>query len=529
MTLTETRPETVADEGARPAVNMLGNWITTADHKRLGLLFLYGGALSAVAGCVAAALFQLPGVGDSVNAWTQGGSRVASIATTTALLIGVPALWIGLATYVVPLQIGATRLALPRLHSLALWLFAGGGVLVTIGYLADRSLLNSFAAGAPARLTGRASDATELLLAGLAIVTVATFLAALDLVVTLLTRRAPGLRVALLPTFSWSVLGTASVLVLSAPAFLAGLVLLYYDRHYGGSLLSSPGGLRIWSHELWVLGRPEALVFAVSGAGLFSDVVATATRRPLVGDGVARAAAAAAGPLTLLVWMGRASTVTSSPFAPIATVPAVLIGLPVLLSVLTWLGSLRAGVRANPALVFAVVYLLLAGVAAVMIVVGAIVDVDTPAKVEAFHNGNVALLCLGLPLVAVTGGVVHWSPKLWGRTTSAGLAGLQALALLAGIVLLALPGYVAGLGSETQMTGLGIAGGFVAAAGVLLVFANLAMRGADAPADPYEGLTLEWVAASPPPAFNFDALPEIRSPYPLHDARLAASSTGASA
>ncbi|HEX2851056.1 MAG TPA: cbb3-type cytochrome c oxidase subunit I, partial [Acidimicrobiales bacterium] len=337
MTLTETRPETVADEDVAPAAPALGSWITTGDHKRLGLLFVYGGALSVIAGCLAAALFQLPSLGDSVNAWTQTGSRLASIATTTTFVIGIPALWIGLATYVMPLQIGATRLALPRLHHLALWLFAAGGVLVTIGYLADRSLLNGLGASAPAQLSGKANDATELLIAGLAIVAIATFLAALDLVVTVLTRRAAGLRVTLLPTFSWSVLGTASVLVLATPGFLAGLVLLYYDRHYGGSLLSSAGGIKIWAHELWLLGRPEALVFAAAGVGLFSDVVVTHTRRPLMGHGIAAGAAAAAAPLTLLLWMGRSTTVTASPFAPIATVPAVLVGLPVLLGLLSWL------------------------------------------------------------------------------------------------------------------------------------------------------------------------------------------------
>lgn len=530
MTLTETRPETVADDSvAAPAAPALGNWITTGDHKRLGLLFVYGGALSVIAGCIAAALFQLPSVGDAVTAWTQGGSRIASIAVTTALVIGVPALWIGLATYVAPLQIGATRLALPRLHNLALWLFFAGGVLVTVGYLADRSLLNGLGVADPAKLSGKANDATELLLAGLAIIAIATFLSALDLVVTLLTRRTVGLRMVHLPMFCWGVLGTASVLLLSTPAFLAGLVLLYYDRHYGGSLFSSAGGIKIWAHELWILGRPEALVYAAAGVGLFSDVIATHTRRPLVGYSMARYAAFAAPALTLLLWLGGSATITASPFAPIATVPAILLGLPVLLGLVTWLRSVRGGVRLHASVLFAVAYLLLIGLAAVVMVIGIIVKVDTPAEADAFRNGTIALLVLGLPLIAIAGGIVHWSPKLWGRVTSPALAGLQALALLGGAVLLAAPGYITGLGGTTNLSVLGTIGAVVVALGVVLVFANLVMRGADAPADPYEGLTLEWAAASPPAAFNFDALPEIRSTYPLYDARMAATSPGASA
>jgi len=494
--------------------------LTTGDHKRLGLLYAAGGVIALLAAAISSAIYFAAADGPQV--WTAIDSRLASSVTVLALVIGIPALWIGVATYVVPLQIGATRLALPRLHNLALWTYFGGGVLVSIGLLAGRANVNSLAASAPAAATegARATRVTELLLAGLFVVGLALLLAAVSLLVTVLNRRAEGLRLAFMPLFGWSTLATSSVLVLAMPVFLAGVALVAYDQHYGGTLFAAAGGkagLRIWEHELWIGGHPLGLLFAAAAVGILGDIVATHARRPLVGFSIARAAAAAAPALTLLLWAGNLS-VLFSPFAPVATLGALLVGAPLGLSLLTWLGTLKgAKPRFHSSLLFVVSFLALVGLATALSVAGAFRHM-TNAEADAFRNGQFSLLVFGAPLLALGAAIAHWTPKMFGRSTPAGAAALQCLLFVGGAVLMAAPGYLVGLGAGTGVTKIGIAGAAMIAVGLLVFAASAAGRSAEpAVDDPYGGMTLEWATASPPPPYNFESIPDIRSPYPLAD------------
>ncbi|HEX7167136.1 MAG TPA: cbb3-type cytochrome c oxidase subunit I [Acidimicrobiales bacterium] len=530
MTLTETRPsETTDDVVAVPVERGAAAWAVTGDHKRLGLMFAAGGVVSLIAALAAAFLLRV--VGESPVSFTlSGDSRLASLATAGAFVIGIPALWIGLATYVMPLQVGAHRLALPRLHNLALWLFFAGGALVVIGHLADRPDLESLASSAPSvAIAGeRANDAALLAVAGLAIVALGTLFAAAGLFVTVLTRRGEGFRLVHAPAFTWSVLSTSLVLVLSTPVFVAGLVLLYLDQRYGGTLFASGrGGQRIWQHELWLLGRPESLVFFGACIGIYCDIVATSLRRPLAAYPVARFAAAAAPLFSLLAWIG-ATSVLRSPFAPFATAAAVLIGVAPVIAVLTWLLSARGG---RPRLLAGTVPLLfhfvLDGLFLAIVVAGVLGDVGSAREAEAFRDGNVALFLLGQPLLGFTAGLLYWAPKLRGRVPGlASGAGVGGLVLL-GVALLAAPGYLAGLDAGEDMEIVGAIGAAVVVLALLAVLPTIVGPAGDSPGDPYEGHTLEWAAASPPARHNFEEVPDIRSAHPLYDARHAATEAGA--
>ena len=513
MTITETRPQ--AEPAAPPPVTqpVSETWLTTGDHKRIGLLFLLGGTMAVFVGCVISALAQLPHFGGTPDLWTRAG-RLAGANTAVTLTIGIPAIWIGLATFVVPLQLGATRLALPRLHAMALWAYAAGGALVSVGYLADKTRISGLASSAPALTFGvRATNATELLIAGLAVVAIATTLAALSLLVTVVAGRTSAMSYGNMPVFAWSTLAVATVLVLATPVYLAGLFLLWYDQHYAGTLFTTPGGMQIWQHHLWLLGRPEALLFSAAGIGLLTDVVVTHTRRPLAQHSIARAGAVAAALLTLLFWSQR-NSVLVSPTSPTGTPLAALIGLAAGLVVLAWLGSFRAGPpKFHPSLVAAGGAVAVAGLAALMAIVAAIAKIDEPARVVAFRNGQTTLLCLGVPLLALAAGIQHWGPKLFGRVAPPGLAAVQGLLLFGGAVLSAAPGYLVGLGGS-GVSAIGVVGSLAIGAGLLLFGAAVA-GGRLAPADPYGGLTLEWATPTPVPPANFELIPPVHSPYPL--------------
>ena len=520
MTSTLTRPspaasgDDVGDATTRPVA--AGSWFTTGDHKRLGLLFLYGGIAAVVAACVAAAIFFLRAEAPTV--WTQAGSRLAAVTAAAALVIGIPALWIGVATYVMPLQIGATRLALPRLHNLALWTYAVGGALTTVGFVADDDVPNSLTSSIPAAASGRGSDGAQLVIVGLLLVALAIGLASASLLVTVLNRRAEGLRLTFLPLFSWSVLAVATVALLASGVLLAGLVLLFFDWHYGGTIFTglTNGPRRVWQHELWIPGTPLGLLFTAAGVGIFCDVVATHARKPLVGFPVARVLAVAAPLLTLLLWAGNTS-VLSSPFGPIGTVGGLLVFAPIALAILLWLGTFKGSKpKGHPSLAFLLLFLAMIGLAKVLSIAAIVIGVEG-ADAEAFRNGQITLLTFGAPLLALGAAAAHWSPKLWGRVNPAGPSALQALLLFAGPVLMSLPGYLIGLGADDAVVPIGIAGAAVTAAGVLMFALDIASRGATSDADPYGGHTLEWATASPPADHNFDELPDIRSAHPLTD------------
>jgi heme/copper-type cytochrome/quinol oxidase subunit 1 len=516
MTSTLTRPRAASPDDAAPVrtTPAAGTWLTTGDHKRLGLLFLTGGVLAIVAACASALLFFLKA--DAATFWTAPASRLASLTTASALVIGVPALWIGLATYVMPLQVGATRLALPRLHNFALWTFAVGAILTAIGYVAEPDAINSLASSIPSAAgDGASAKGTQLVIAGLFVVGVGILLAAVSLLVTVLNRRADGMRLTYLPLFSWSTLATSTVLVLTTPVLLAGLALLFIEHHSGGQIFAGGvGSQRIWAHELWIPGHPFGLLFAAAGVGLFGDVVSTHAGRPLVGFSGARVAAAAAPFLTLLLFAGDVS-ILRSPFGSVATVGGILVGLPLALSLLTWLGTLKgAKPKAHPSVLFAVLFLLTVGLVTVLSIAGAITKVEG-AEVDPFRNGQITLLSLALPLLGLAAGSVHWSPKLYGRGTPAGLGSIQALLLLVGPLLLAAPGYLQGFGADDALTAAGALGAVVTAVAVLMTLLDLAARGATSDANPYGGTTLEWATASPPPPHNFEEIPDIRSANPL--------------
>ena len=528
MTSTLTRPspaasgDDAADDHLRPSAP--ASWFSTGDHKRLGLLFLYGGIAAVAAACVAAAIFFLRA--EAPTFWTQPGSRLAAVSTAAALVIGIPALWIGLATYVMPLQIGATRLALPRLHNLALWTYAVGGALATVGFVADDDLPNSLASSIPAAASGKGSDGAQLVIVGLLLVALAIGLACTSLLVTVLNRRAEGLRLTFLPLFSWSVLAVASVGLLASGVLLAGLTLLFFDWHYGGTLFTglTNGPRRVWQHDLWIPGTPLGLLFTAAGIGIFSDVVATHARKPLVGFPVARVLAVAAPLLTLLLWAGNTS-VLSSPFGPTGTLGGLVVFAPLGLALLVWLGTFKgAKPQAHPSLVFLLLFLAMIGLAKALSIAAAVVGVEG-YEADAFRNGQLTLLTFGAPLLAIGAAAAHWSPKLWGRVNGMGPSSLQALLLFGGPVLLALPGYLMGLGADDAVVPIGVAGAAVTAAGVLMFALDIASRGATSEADPYGGHTLEWATDSPPAEHNFDDLPDIRSAHPLTDA----ASAGASA
>lgn len=508
--------------------------LSTADHKRLGLLFLGAALLFLLVGGVLGVALRGELAEDGNQLLGNEYFRIFSMHATVTPLLFLAPIWIGLATYVVPLQLGASRLALPRLHAFSFWLYLLGGALVVASYVAGPQAGLGLSTANPI-IAPEGGGETEVVLwiAGLVLVALATFLASLDLVVTVVTQRTEGMTFARVPLFSTAIFATSVVALLATPVFVAGLALLYIDQHYGGAFFAAdnPGGRAVWQHTLWLFGRPDVYLLLLPGLGAACDIVATHARKPLLSNAAARAALGLFAALSLAAW-GAGTKVADAVVLPTYSPATALAAAPVGLLALLWLGSLAKGSpRFHVSLAFVAGFLGLVGFGAINAVVAAFAEVDGGT---AWTVAHVHMVAFGAPTLLAVGAVYHWAPKLFGRDLSAGLGGLVFLALFGGFFLNGLGTYLLGYdGAAAHVTEyadttqlnysrLAAAGGIVVALGAVLFVADVARawagrRATVAAADFDDGLTLEWAAASPPPPGNFEAVPEVRSAYPLYD------------
>ena len=535
--MTEAPTEGLASEEVVAAPHP---WLGTADHKRLGLLFLLGSLVFLVLGGVAGAVLRAELLAEGRQLDVPYG-RVFSLHVTVSSLLFLPAAWLGLATWLVPLQIGSSRLAFPRLHAFALWVFLLGGSLLLAAYVIGTPLVDLASSTPEPSPEGGAGTATSLAVVAMGLVAVSTVLASMDLAVTVLKLRARGLTLRRLPFFSWATLVTGLATLLATPVFFAGLILLYLDRHFGGQLFAADGvaGKSVWRHSLWLFGRPEAYLALLPGLGAACDVVGTHAGRPLRGSDAARGAMVALAALSFGAWAAGGEVAdalvlpTYSPLSALVAVPAGVVALVLLRT------ALEGRPRLHPSLLFVGGALALAGFGALHVVVAAVVGVQGGA----WTTGHLHTVTFGAPSLLLFAALYHWAPKMLGRHPSPRLAASCFLGLFGGFLLLGLGSYLLGydgtpahradypFGSGTStFSGLAFVGAALLTAGVLAFLVDVLRTtawhaGEEAGDDPYQGLTLEWAAPSPPPPHNFDSVPEVRSAQPLLDLREPAESS----
>jgi cytochrome c oxidase subunit 1 len=518
-------------------------WLTTTDHKRIGVLylvaafafFLFGGILALVMRTeLAAPGLQLVNEESYNQLFTMHG-------TIMMLLFATPAA-AGLANYMIPLQVGAADMVFPRLNALSFWLFLFGGLTVMSGYLA---------AGGPADIgwTGyppnseriySTTTGTDLWIVGLALTGIASILGAVNFVATIFTRRAPGMSMLRLPMFSWNILVMSGLILFAFPALTSALAMLLLDRRFGAAFFdpSEGGDVILWQHLFWFFGHPEVYIVALPFFGVISEIVPVFSRKPLFGYRFLIAATVLIGAYSFTVWAHHmfTSDAVSLPFFSIATF---IIAVPTGIKFFNWIATMWGGRiwLATPMLwALGFIYVFLFGGISGVILGSPPIDFhlhDTYYVVAHMHN-----VLIGGTVFALFGAIYFWFPKMTGRRLSERLGRIHFLSWVIGFTLTFLPQYQ--LGAEgmprryadypaeagwTALNGISTAGSFLLGVGTLpfLVAIVLALRRpSDEPDDPWGGNSLEWATASPPPHHNFRSIPAIRSERPVHDARVAA-------
>jgi cytochrome c oxidase subunit 1 len=544
MTLTETRPAPEVGEPTEelvPAVVLPESPFTTSDHKRIGRYYIAAALLFVLVSTVIAVIMEISLSSTSTS--TLEYDRLFSLHSTSAALLFLPLLFIGLATYLVPLQVGARRLAFPRMQALAFWGTLLGGALLLLSYAFGKP--NGWGIAYPTALPfakAGASRATDLWVGSLVLITLCMVLAAGNLLVTVVKLRAPGMTMARVPAFTWSVFAVSVGMLLVAPVFAAGLLVLYLDQHFGGGVFAPTqrNSNLAWQHTLWLYGRPDVYLVAVPALGALTDVVATHARRPLLQPMVVKGLIFATLVFSFAVLAGD-KTIEQAVLQPTPTVLSALIAIPIGLLVLLWLGTVRPAAlhpHISLAYVFGFVALLVAGGVNAAVAPSQHLQGGLNGAGSAWTVGQVHAVLFGAPTLAAFAALYHWAPKIYGLALNVLLGALQFLCLLAGFLTMAVGQWLAGYDGApwhvahysggdastwANYAKVSSAGGVLVGIGLLVFCANVALTWRRArqlpesrrPGNPYEGGTLEWGTSSPPPEDNFDSIPEVRSATPL--------------
>ena len=504
----------------------IADWLTSSDHKKIGRLFTGTALLNAVVVGIVGLLVGLERMSPSSWDMIDGDAAIQLIAAYRFdLLLGVLApLFVGLAIAVVPIQVGSRAVAFPRLAQFGYWTWLFASVLVGVALVAN---------GGPG---GGQSDMVDLYLMALPLAVAGLLAAALSIVTTVLTSRAPGMTIDRVPAFSWSALVGSSAMLLSMPVMVGTAIYLYVDHTHAKKAFG--GNKAVLDHIGFGLSQPQSIVLVVMALGVLAEVAPVASRvrqplRPAVLAGLGLVSSGVLGAVTQsshhLVWEGGLGDKIQS------AIPwLVFNGLP-LLGVLVVIASVALSFKERAPRITAPFVMSLAG--ALMILVGVagnflatIEPVDLAGTV--FEEGVTVYLTVG-GLLAGLGGLVHWSPKLSGRLLPGGRAtGLGALGLLA-TVAAAFPLYILGFmgqpantladfsidGPVGLLNLLSAAGMGLVAVVVLGAVATMLGTPVGAADDPWDAQTLEWSVPSPAPRDNFEVLATVGSPEPLLDVK----------
>ena len=521
--------------GKRSVGAVLWDYLTTVDHKKIGILYILGGGFFFLLGGLEAMIIRIQLIVPENDFISAGffNQMITMHGTTMIFLAGMPIL-VGLMNVAMPLQIGARDVSFPFLNALGFWLFLFGGILLNLSFLLG---------GAPdAGWTSYASLAMEssghgvdFYIAGLQIAGAGTLMGGINFIATIVNMRAPGMTYLRMPLFSWATLITSILILFAFPAFTINLFLLMFDRMFDTAFfdVALGGNTIIYQHLFWIFGHPEVYILILPLFGLFSDVFSTFSKKRLFGYTAMVFATILIAFLGFMVWAHHMFTVGLGPVAnSIFAVATMAIAVPTGIKIFNWLATMWGGhITINSAMLWALGFIpsfTIGGMTGVMLGSN-VADYqyhDTYFVVAHFHY-----VIVGGTIFGIFAGLHYWWPKMFGRILHEGMGKLTFWTFFIGFHMTFFIQHFLGLMGmprrywvflKDQGLDLGnlisTIGAFFMAFGVIVFIINIiytAKKGDKAPADPWDGRTLEWSISSPPPYYNFEQLPLVRGLDPL--------------
>jgi cytochrome c oxidase subunit I+III len=523
----------------RPGV--LG-WLTTVDHKKIGLLYFWTTLATFAAGGAEAMLMrtQLSEANQHVVGPKTFDELMTMHGVTMIFFFIIPMTTGAFGNYLVPLMIGARDMAFPRLNALSYWLFLGAALFIYSSFLfhaaPDAGWFNYVPLALKRYDPGRNIDFYAL---GLIFNTISSTIGAINLIVTIFKLRAPGMSWNRMPLFCFAMLAASLSLVFALPALTTDLIFLELQRKLGFHFfdVAHGGDPLLWQHLFWIFGHPEVYIIVLPAFGIATSIIPTFARHKMVAFPLVAMAELLVAFIGFGVWAHHmfATGIASTTLVFFAAA-SMLVVIPSTIQIYAWLMTVNIGTPTFRApLLFIggfILFFVVGGLSGIMF---AAIPVDQATTDTYFVVAHFHFIIFGAAVFPLLGGIYYWFPKVTGRMYHEGLAVTSFFLTFAGTAVTFFPMHIVGLLGMTRRVytydeGLGwdsynlveSIGGFVIAAGLLLILVNIlwsARRGAPAGSDPFNGGTLEWTIPSPPPAYNFAVIPTVTSAYPNWDDR----------
>jgi cytochrome c oxidase subunit 1 len=535
-----------AGAAEKPWVETLHEWVTTVDHKRLGILYIVYALVFLLIGGIEATIMRIQLIrphNDFVS--PQVFNRMFTMHGTTMIFFVVMPVLFGFANYLVPLMIGARDMAFPRLNAFGFWLTAFGGLLLNLSFVSGSGLYGAGTAPdvgwwAYAPLTahafspGHSSDYWTIALLVSGFGSIAT---GINIIATVLSLRCPGMKLSRMPLLAWMNMVMAGLVLITLTPLSAAQIMLLVDRYLGGHFFDTQAGgsAAIWMHFFWIFGHPEVYILVIPAFAFVSEIVPVFSRKPIFGYPVMVAATVCIGFISMSVWAHHMFSIgMNSKANTFFVLTTAAIAVPTGIKIFNWLGTMWGGkIIFKTPMLFCIGFLfqfLFAGLTGIML---GSAPFDWQLTGSYFVVAHFHYVIVGGILFALFAAFYYWYPKITGRMLSESLGKLHFWLMIIGFHLtfdvMHIPGilgmprriytYEPGRGWDT-LNLIVTLGTFIQGIAVLIFVVNLIFsyfKGRLAGNDPWDAWTLEWAVSSPPPVYNFAVIPTVESRRPLWD------------
>ncbi|HYZ13533.1 MAG TPA: cytochrome c oxidase subunit I [Actinomycetota bacterium] len=507
------------------------SWVTTVDHKRIGILYgITAFAFFMIGGSEALLMrVQLAQPDQEVVSAALYNELFTMHGVTMVFLVVMP-LSAAFFNYLIPLMIGARDVAFPRLNAYSYWAFLFGGLFIYSSFFLGGAPNGGWFGYAPNSVLDPTRGMTFYSL-GLIITGVASTVSAINLAVTVINMRAPGMTLFRMPVFVWMGLVVQLLLAFSLPIITVGLTELFFDRRFHTHFFdpAAGGDPLLWQHLFWLFGHPEVYILILPAMGIVSEILPVFARKPLFGYQFVVFSGIAIGFIGFGVWAHHMFATGLGPVANTAfSISTMIIAVPTGVKIFNWLGTLwRGDIRFATPMLFALGFIAMFVIGGLSGVTHAVVPSDYQQTDTYYIVAHFHYVLFGGAIFGLFGGIYYWWPKVFGRFLNERIGRINFWIMLIGFNLTFGPMHILGLQgmprrihSYPASLGLGFwnlvatTGSFLIALSVLVFLINAVSsfrRPVEMAADPWDARTLEWLTTSPPPEHNFDDVPVVHS------------------